>query len=756
MADVAQTLTKSVALMQDSEVTCEDNAAFNTALTSALQELSLRITQLGSSACNTVSVSGVDLQERRQLAQKSRQLLQEATLRLKENHVDAGLLNALKGCLVALRSSEHMAAQQLVQCVHPVLQTLSILEKSSTSDRLTLNVKLLGMRLTKFLELSGRKLHDLRGPQRRARLQTQAYIVTKVFPSLVNSMENALQRPNNVYDRAAKHLFFNVVKQSTESMVKLFTSPISEELEDDSSTGKLVKTIDHLLDEIDNLEVGSAATGFETIQEGAEWLVSFAMSVAKAVKSNGTDEKDVINGCHHLVNELGNLKEAFNGDNVADLTLAKEVAKDFIEVTEQSVNSALLRLIVLSLSQLHVPLDRLIHAVLSSDKVLPNRTQEDIHDLIEASDTHADRLFHIAHFAVFCTSDADTAQSLTNSLHLIQILEKELVPACLKVYFNPEDTGARSYLKTLRQHWKSELDMLETYILDIVDPTAFCVIVEAEARRIAAQVKKDQYSQSRDFLRLSVSQVVRLCQMAVDFAWKEMSSEDEEENRPNPRLPEDHPIIRVERSTWEVQAALKMVIANVEDLRHHKVLIRRVQLMVTCATAMVECLMEPEGHRSTDQLTGSRVKVLTSVSRINIGEANKTTAEVEESKKSGGRILSKSFKNITMNNTIGVSRKNSMQLKAFAMSFNGGRDASNLTFKLDIRSRKASAELEKVAELEMENTAKKELHRKVKLHSTSEGFRSPLKQISNQLATSGTAAAASNSQQGTANLKSTY
>ena len=98
--------------------------------------------------------------------------------------------------------------------------------------------------------------------------------------------------------------------------------------------------------------------------------------------------------------------------------------------------------------------------------------------------------------------------------------------------------------------------------------TAFCVIVEAEARRIASALKKDQYSQDKDFLRRSVSQVVRLCQMAVDFAWKEMSSSSSETNR----LADDHPIIRVERSTWEVQAALKMVIANVEDLHVHKVL----------------------------------------------------------------------------------------------------------------------------------------------------------------------------------------
>ena len=231
------------------------------------------------------------------------------------------------------------------------------------------------------------------------------------------------------------------------------------------------------------------------------------------------------------------------------------------------LHSALLRLIVLSLSQLHGPLDRLIHAILSSDKLHPDRLQDDLTELIESTDSHADRLFHIAHFAMYCTNDASTAQSLTNSLHLAQILEKELVPACLKLYFSHDDIGAKIQLRNLRSLWRTEIESIEAKILDIVDPTAFCIIVEAEARRIASAVKKDQYSQDRDWIRISVSQVVRLCQMAVDFAWKEMSSSSSETNR----LPDDHPIIRVERSTWEVQAALKMVIANVEDLHVHKV-----------------------------------------------------------------------------------------------------------------------------------------------------------------------------------------
>ena len=68
-----------------------------------------------------------------------------------------------------------------------------------------------------------------------------------------------------------------------------------------------------------------------------EWPLSFAMSVAKTF-SHSQDEKDIVNGCNHLVNELGNLKEAVGSENLENLELAKAVAKDFAEVTEQSVN----------------------------------------------------------------------------------------------------------------------------------------------------------------------------------------------------------------------------------------------------------------------------------------------------------------------------------------------------------------------------------------------------------------------------------
>lgn len=719
-ADVAQSLTSSAQLLEPSKLSNE----FNQALSTSLQELSLRITQLSGGK----AVAGVDLQERRQLAQKARHSIQEALARLKEDQSEMGLQLAVKGCLVALRAAEHVAAQQVVAAAQPVFQTLSILEKTTTMERLVLNIKLLGMRLTKFLDLGARLVHDLRGSQRRTRVQVHVYAIQRLLTPLVGAVESAIQRPMNAHDRASRHLFFSIVKQNTESVTKLFTAAIDEE---QSTVGRFVKSVDLVLDKIDTI---NTIDDFELVQNETEWLIGFAMSVAKAF-AESHDEKDIVNGCHHLVNELGNLKEAIINDEKDNLSLAKEVAKDFTEVTEQSVNSALLRLIVLCLSQLHVPLDRLIHSILTSDKLLPDRLQQDLSQNIESTDDHSDRLFHIAHFALYCTSDAATAQTLVNSLHLAQILEKELVPASLKLYFSPDDIGARSQLRTLRQLWRTELETIETCILDIVDPTAFCVIVEAEARRIASAVKKDQYSQDRDWLRLSVSQVVRLCQMAVDFAWKEMSSSSETDT-PN-QLPDDHPIIRVERSTWEVQAALKMVIANVEDLHVHKVMIRRVQLMVTCTTAMVECLVD--ANRTEKGLASQTgVKVLTSVSRINIS----FRTEEEEADKGKPRVLSKSFKNITMNNTIGVSGKMNILRNLEVVSIHEGLTNKTLEGMVPFHSRKmASEEAPAMDELYVaastvevkEDQKDKEIFRKIKLHSDSDGFRSPLKQISNQL-----------------------
>ncbi len=740
MTEIANSLNQGVKLIQAENGTTAPDEEFTRSLSATLQELALRLNQISTSG----GLSSSSLQNRRALVQESREALQEATLRLKEGKREPALSNAVRGCLVALRVAEHVSAQQVVTAAQPVFQTLHILEKSCLAKQVVLNVKLLGMKMTKFLELCGRKVHDIRVQPQQAKVQANVYIVNKLFPILVQALGNSIARPNNAYDRASRDYFFGLVRQATENIVKGFTTGDGTEGNDGetlgmggSDIGRFVKTVDQVLDDLDCIKTNQ---DFPAIQANASWLVSFAMNVAK-VSSEGEDNKDITNACHHVVNELATLKEALDGQqSVADIALAREVSKDFVEVLEQVVNTSLLRLIVEAFSQLHVPLDKLVHHVLISEKKLPDRLQEDIS--VEAMDDHADHLFHIAQFAKYCTSDLAASQTLENSFELAQLLEKELVPACLKVYFNPGDVGARTHLRTLRALWKAELDCIESCVLDIVDPTAFCVVVEAVARRIASSLKKGLYSQDRNWLRSSVSRLVKLCQMAVDFAWKEVAANDEEQHQ---HLPEDHPIIRVERSSWEATTALKMVVANVEDLHLHKVLIRRVQLMVTSMSAMVECLVDcNKTDHQKRTASKSEVRVLTSVSRVSI---IKEDDHMKRTEVNNSRWAGKSFKNITMANTIGISGGKSrlgsadLSVKLFDIPLettSTGKDIVMLTSRKRANNKADESVNEDrpvntPTEAENPDAGQKSLFRKIKVHSDSSGFRSPLKQINNQL-----------------------
>ena len=48
-----------------------------------------------------------------------------------------------------------------------------------------------------------------------------------------------------------------------------------------------------------------------------------------------------------------------------------------------------------------------------------------------------------------------------------------------------------------------------------------------------------------------------MCQRSVEFAWKEVRSDKGDAAAHAQMLPDDHPIVKVERSTWEVQGALR-------------------------------------------------------------------------------------------------------------------------------------------------------------------------------------------------------
>jgi len=80
-----------------------------------------------------------------------------------------------------------------------------------------------------------------------------------------------------------------------------------------------------------------------------------------------------------------------------------------------------------------------------------------------------------------------------------------MVPACHRLYYNVNDFGAKSHLRTLRTFWKSEFDSLEASILEIVDATALCAVIDEEARVTASEIKKRTYAQVKIRIMLGPS-----------------------------------------------------------------------------------------------------------------------------------------------------------------------------------------------------------------------------------------------------------
>ena len=165
------------------------------------------------------------------------------------------------------------------------------------------------------------------------------------------------------------------------------------------------------------------------------------------------------------------------------------------------------------------------------------------------------------------------------------------------------------------------------------------------------------------WLRSHGTKLVKICQRAVDFAWKD--SQPPEENTEEDQvhaLPDDHPVVKVERGTWEVQAALRMVLGNIEDLNLHKTLLRRVQVLTTCIGVMAHFLLS----KNETAMSPSKVRVLTSISRIMVNtdedieenSAAKTVGGSEsrgEKKDKSGVGRNKSFRNVKRKESFSVS-----------------------------------------------------------------------------------------------------
>ena len=58
-------------------------------------------------------------------------------------------------------------------------------------------------------------------------------------------------------------------------------------------------------------------------------------------------------------------------------------------------------------------------------------SQEGLKNKLEKLDAHHDTMFNVGHLSTLCTPDQKMAQKIKSCLHLMEALEKEMVPGML-------------------------------------------------------------------------------------------------------------------------------------------------------------------------------------------------------------------------------------------------------------------------------------------------------------------------------------
>ena len=576
-----------------------------------------------------------------------------------------------KGCLQALKIVESIWMFDIVVSTgQPVMEMFNVLEKRQHKN-LFLNVKLFGMRLAKFLELVVVKTRDIRSDVLKNNVIAQSDTLHKIIPSLIQSM---------TAEGESNALLLSIGKASSQKIIECFRNP-PQDGQDTSKTGYFIEKIDQILKLLNERWGESAQTmneNFGKLQTLVDEIIQFAITINRLI-SDEDDGREVLNSCKHLVSEMTALKDEISKSplNPDSVILARQVVADFVEMLEQSVNSGLLTLIASTFSAVHGPLDTFIlHTSSGSNDHNPH---------LEALDVHNDLLFHIGHLSTLCTPDEKRAQRIRSSLCLMETLEKEMVPSVLRMANcniqkpSPELKAVKDHLKMVRKLWKREVDSLEECLVEIVDPTAYCVVGQKLVQKVAARLKQSMYSQDIEYLKNLLMKVIKVSQSCVDFAWQVERHEGGQE------VTDDHPVVKTERSIWEVKCGAKIILSNIEDLNAHKAMLKRVQVLITYLDHLVKYLL---GKR--EDTAASAVKVLTSVSRVTIGRDGQMTVEEPKAKETVG----KSFRNVSLHgNALATTNKHLHSQVNETL----GRLANNATVTLPFTTRKNTSGQEEVA-----------------------------------------------------------
>ena len=343
------------------------------------------------------------------------------------------------------------------------------------------------------------------------------------------------------------------------------------------------------MDRLFHLTESGTAKDIEEIEQLVDRVLRQALTVAKA--ANPEDDGEISLACRRLLTDLSSIRQRLPQAQVGQESFRGLV--DPLELLEQRVNGALLRMAINTLSNPTTPLDSFLSAVLDSSIPITARTRDDLEEEVRAVDQQAEQVVQLCHFCRTLTSSPDLAQNLLSLAGVLETVEPDLVPSVLQLYLQPEDGSTRKAASIARSLWRRLLEELGMLVHQLVDPTAYMVILGEEAEGLGRQFKEQLYSQEGTLDAL-LGRLVAMAETGVDLSWRGLGA--------SAPLGENHALVKAERSVWEVRAARRLLSDNLEDLSVHQVALRRVQVLVTALGDLVSSLSEREdGEEDEDE-----------------------------------------------------------------------------------------------------------------------------------------------------------
>lgn len=302
-------------------------------------------------------------------------------------------------------------------------------------------------------------------------------------------------------------------------------------------------------------------------------------AIAVAYCSVKDDNKLIMAMCENVLKQLKilvSLEREGTPDSV-DVQISCDILADCVELLEQKVNTALIRLIATTFATPLAPLQSMT-AMLTPEKDSKCRDQNALDPLVADFDLHVDRIFQIGGFATACTTDIARVRIIRDSLQTLEWLEGCLVPAIVTAYTDPHP-NAYGHALMLVKHWMATVTQLQECLDLIMDPSAFSLVTKQEVHRIWAGLKEKLYTQDVTWIKKQIDSVVSYTTRLLSLHQRDS-------------FLTHFQAVDLQVAVNEVKSSVASLSATPTDLSRHRSMIKRVQLTLTLLSRLASSLNE--------------------------------------------------------------------------------------------------------------------------------------------------------------------